>query len=216
MNCLICGEENHNYLYMLHGIKIWQCAECGFISSHLHSSDDDGSWSNEHYNDSSKKWMKGKTQTEASKRYLEVLKFRDPSVSRIILVSHPNYIFPAIAQKKGLQVIQHFTVEDFEQKAIEDFVDAVIFLYQLEKSNSPQSVLNKAYDLLKPGGTLLVIIPSLDSRSAQFFGNAWTEWRPENKYYFDDTTIQSLLWKCGFNEIRLDEDFKMVYTIPYK
>jgi SAM-dependent methyltransferase len=214
MNCIICDEENHNYLYMLHGITLWQCDECGLVSSHPSLLEDNDPWVDKQNDDSLYASTKGKTQTEASMRYLETLKARDPNVSRIILVASPNHIFSTIAQKNGMQIVQHLTVVDFEQQSIEDSVDAVVFLYQLEKSNSLRSVLNKAYNLLKPKGTLLVIAPSLDSSSARFFGSAWTEWRPENKYYFDDLTIQSALWKYGFNEIQLENDLRW-YTLSH-
>ena len=209
MICLICNEKNHHYLYMLHGNALWQCEGCGFISSLSDPAEDHDTWGNKHNFYSLYAQMEGKTEVEAFIRYLDTLKAYDPSASRIMLVAPFNQIFSTIAQKKGMEIVQNFTISDFEKKTIETVVvDAVIFLYQLEKSNAPQTTLQKAYDLLKSKGTLLIIAPSLDSRSARFFGDAWTEWRPENKFYFDDTTIQSLLWKCSFNEIRLEKDLR--------
>jgi hypothetical protein len=140
---------------------------------------------------------------------------RAPNVNRILLVAPSNHIFSSLAQQNGLQIVQHLSITDFELgRNVKESVDAIVFLYQLEKSSSPIHVLNRAYELLNPGGILLIIIPSLDSHSARFFGNSWTEWRPENKYYFDNTTIQSLLWKQNFNEIRIDKDLRW-YTLTH-
>jgi hypothetical protein len=215
MICLICDEKKHRYLHMLHGMMFWQCVGCGFVSSHPHLSEEGDSLSyEEHNNDKLNAWMDGKTETEASKRYIKVLQACDPSIAKILLVAPAHHVFSAIAQENGIQIIQHLTAVGFEHKSLGDSVDAVVFLYQLEKSYSPKSILDKAYDLLKPNGTLLVITPSLDSQSARFFGNAWTEWRPENKHYFDDKTIQSLLWKGGFNEIQLEQDLRW-YTLSH-
>jgi SAM-dependent methyltransferase len=215
MICVICGENKHNYLYMLRSIPLWQCTECGLVSSQLHFSEENILENYDNKNESFPVATEGRTETEASRRYIEILKTRTPNVSRVILLAKENHVFSKIAPEYGLHVIQHLTVSSFEREIFtEESVDAIIFLYQLEKSLLPQNALNKAHDLLKPGGTLLVVTPSLDSRSARFFRNAWTEWRPENIYYFDDTTIQSLLWKHGFNEVQLDKDLRW-YTLAH-
>jgi len=157
----------------------------------------------------------GRTETEASKRYLETLRSRHPDAARIILLAKPHHVFSKIAQAHGIQIVRHLTISEFENTVFtEENVDAVIFIYQLEKSLFPQKVLSKAHDLLRPEGSLLVVTPSLDSRSARFFRSAWTEWRPENIYYFDNTTIQSLLWKSDFNKIQLDKDLRW-YTLAH-
>ncbi len=215
MICPICGENKHNYLYMLRGIPLWQCMECGLVSSQPHFSEENSLGDNQKRNESFPVATEGRTETEASRRYIKILRARAPHASHVILVAKENHVFSKIAPDYGLHVVQHLTVSEFEKGIFpEKSVDAVILLYQLEKSLSAQNVLNKAHDLLKPAGTLLVVTPSLDSRSARFFKNAWTEWRPENIHYFDDTTIQSLLWKHAFNEIQLDEDLRW-YTLAH-
>ena len=49
---------------------------------------------------------------------------------------------------------------------------------------------------------------------ARMLNTAWTDWRPENNYYFDKITIQSLLLRYGFNEIQIDEDLRL-YTLAH-
>jgi hypothetical protein len=46
----------------------------------------------------------------------------------------------------------------------------------------------------------------MDSWSAQFFRSQWTEWRPENYFYFDKQTIQSALLRSGFAQIEISRD----------
>ena len=60
----------------------------------------------------------------------------------------------------------------------------------------------------------MVITPSLDSTSAQFFGRQWTEWRPENRYYYNQTTIQLMLWRTGFNNLSIQKD-RRKYTLAH-
>lgn len=60
----------------------------------------------------------------------------------------------------------------------------------------------------------MLTIPSLDSWPARFFGAQWTEWRPENKYYFDTTTTHSLLLKTGFAQVCSDPE-KRSYSLRH-
>ena len=55
---------------------------------------------------------------------------------------------------------------------------------------------------------------SLDSRSARFFSQAWIGWHPENRYYFDNTNIQLLLWRYGFSSVWLSKDLR-IYTLAH-
>jgi len=67
---------------------------------------------------------------------------------------------------------------------------------------------------LVEGGLLFLVIPTLDSQSAKLLGEHWTEWRPENLFYFDDQTIQSLLIQSGFENIRITPD-KRQYALDH-
>jgi hypothetical protein len=67
---------------------------------------------------------------------------------------------------------------------------------------------------MKPHGVLLIVTPSLDSKQARYLKNSWPAWRPENNYYFNKITIQSLLWRYGFNEAVIDKD-KRLYTLAH-
>jgi SAM-dependent methyltransferase len=160
-------------------------------------------------------FIAGKTQTEASERYIQMLIKRIGTNGQILLVAPVDHCFSFLANKKGLKIVQHLTIREFEQTPnTEQSLDAIVFLYQLEKCHSLQKVLDKAYDLLRLGGTLFVITPSLDSVSARLFNNSWTEWRPENNYYFDKTTIYSLMWRYGFNQVEIDKDLRW-YTLEH-
>jgi hypothetical protein len=215
MICFICGEERNNYLHMLHGVKLWQCSGCGFISSHPHLQEDANVEKQKNKNALLDVWMEDRTEAEATNQYLAILKKGSSNIKRIILVAPPTHVFAKIAQNSGLQIVQHLDISEFEQIIIsEETVDAVIFIYQLEKSLFPQHILDKAYNLLDLEGRLMIVFPSLDSRSARVFGDAWVGWHPENKHYFNDTTIQSLLWKYGFNEVWLDKDLRW-YTLSH-
>lgn len=215
MICLICGGNSHHYLYKLHGIPLWQCAGCGLISSYPHPTYDEILAIYENELDPINAWTRGRTETEASESYIKTLMKRAIDVQKILLVAPPDHCFFSLARKHGLEIIQHVTIREFEQATnLEKHLDALIFIYQIEKGISLKNVLDKAYELIKPGGLLLLITPSLDSIPARIFNNSWTEWRPENNYYLDRKTVQSLLLRYRFNEIEIDDDLRL-YTLAH-
>jgi hypothetical protein len=216
MFCPVCEEEKHTYLFVIHGMPVKQCAGCGLISVYpypdredvLDFYDVDGK-----YNPFTS-WTDSQTEGEAASHYLAILKKRCPTVRTVLLVSPPNHCFATLARQQDL-VVTNLTCQDFEvcESSLE-LQDAIILLYQLEKACSPRTILDRAFALLRPGGVLLVITPTLSSASAQFFNYAWIGWRPENHYYFDNITLQSLLWSQGFEEVELEKDLRS-YTLEH-
>jgi SAM-dependent methyltransferase len=161
-------------------------------------------------------WVDGETERAASRSYLDVLKTRGLVEGRILLIAPPGHPFAAEAATRGWQIRQHATVLEFDHGLgeREEAFDACVVLYQLERAVEPLAILNRIHQALKPGGTLLLVPPSLDSWPAQFFRAQWTEWRPENLFYFDRSTLQSILLKSGFSGVWFETD-KRAYTLQH-
>ncbi|MEN6319760.1 MAG: glycosyltransferase, partial [Syntrophaceae bacterium] len=88
--------------------------------------------------------------------------------------------------------------------------DACILISVLEKHIAPEKALHKIKDLLTVNGSLMVIYPSTDSWSARLFGPKWWEFRKENLFYFDITTMQNLLLKVGYEDPLIYHDYRSV------
>jgi hypothetical protein len=60
-------------------------------------------------------------------------------------------------------------------------------------------------------------VPSLDSWSARVMRERWMELKLERLFYFDSATIQSLLFKSGFEHVELDwvESHEPRYVIQH-
>jgi len=84
----------------------------------------------------------------------------------------------------------------------------------LEHVRNPAELLKEVQLLLKPGGTLLLTVPSLDSWSARLLGKHWMEYKPEHLYYFSKTSIQNLLFSTYFHRALVVPNFK-VLTLQY-
>ena len=86
--------------------------------------------------------------------------------------------------------------------------DLAVLADVLEHTRDPLADLRRLSRLLKPGGTLFMAVPSLDSWSARVMRDRWLEFKLEHLFYFDSATLQLLLFKAGFEHVALSPNWK--------
>ena len=208
--CPICGGSRQVYLFEIHNISVTSCEECGLTSTSSSTLPQVSDRFSIHLGEVESPLPEGKTEIEAAKKYLEMLAARSNTIYTILLIAEPGHYFASLAKDFGFTILQHVSVRDLETGVeLPKDVDAVVVIYQLEKANAIEKILEQVYAALRPGGELFMVALSLDSRSARFFGQSWIGWRPENKYYFDNTNIQLLLWRFGFSNVWLNKDLRL-------
>jgi len=79
--------------------------------------------------------------------------------------------------------------------------DVCVLSDVIEHVRNPRHLLERVHELLCPGGTIFIATPSLDSWSARLLKNRWMEFKPEHLFYFDSSTLQTLLLDCGYRHI---------------
>ena len=80
--------------------------------------------------------------------------------------------------------------------------DLITLQDMLEHTTNPLSQLEAAYQLLKPGGWILITTPNVDGILAKLLGSFWYHYKPgEHLTYFSLKTINIALEKTGFVEI---------------
>jgi glycosyltransferase involved in cell wall biosynthesis len=215
--CPICGEMKPVYQFLVHKFLVVKCPGCGLVS--VQSGTDSIALyydylGNNNDLDPSLFWVDSKTEQEATIYYLRIIKQNLGLKPRLLIVAPPDHMVIKEAEYQGCDVGQIVSSQDILEISLDSGYDGAIILFQLEKSSDPIRLLEKVSSALKEKGYLLVVTPSLDSFSARFFKYQWTEWRPENRYYFNNSTIQSLLWKCGFEQVRLEQDHRR-YTLDH-
>ncbi|MSU53405.1 MAG: hypothetical protein CK548_01350 [Opitutia bacterium] len=89
-----------------------------------------------------------------------------------------------------------------------DAYDVVVLCDVIEHVRDPAAFLRAILRLLKPGGTLLVVTPSLDSWSARVLASRWMEFKAEHLYYFSPSTITRQLQKTDYDRIALHSGTK--------
>lgn len=214
MNCPLCGEHRHDYLFVRFGLTFQKCPGCGLIRAEsaaevtatfpdvppLHPDNQSIPASHQELMDS-----------QSAMDFFSLLTSDDlPVKSSVLVLAENAQLYSQAGESKGLAVTSVNSLNDLKVLNGEVKFDAVMLLSQLQKTLNPGELLQTARNFLNPGGRLLLAIPSLDSRAARFFGSAWTEWRPDNRLFFSDTTIQLMIWKNGFNQVELLDDRRRV------
>ena len=220
--CPICGDEHRSYLFVVRGLPICQCPGCGLVMLSPQPSPSDF---DTFYNYSPVLTVNGQplavdgsgsrlqcadseTERDAARRYVQALKNRGVEKGRVLLIAPLGHPFASEAKSSGYDTVQHLSIRELEEGILErhDGFDAVVVCHQLEKAADAAETIGRIKDAIRPGGVLLLTTPSIASWPRNFLGDQWTEWRPENRFYFSPDTIQSILLKNGFAKVWVTPD----------
>ena len=210
--CPLCSFDHQTYLFLRHGARVHRCANCGLTMLHPQPTDSeilsfyernigpDAFANNGHLTSSF-------TERDAANAYVSRLRKHKAPRSRMLLVARKEHPFVTAAESAGFQVETVLDMSELRRTNLaEEYYDCAVLIFQLEKSSRPIDTLEQIHKALKPDGLLFLVTPSMDSWSAQFLRSQWTEWRPENLYYFDRQTIQAMLLRSGFSHIEISND----------
>lgn len=104
-----------------------------------------------------------------------------------------------VRQRLGIPVIE----TPFEQADLPPASQDLITMWHvLEHMMSPVAALEKAWELLKPGGYLIFSIPNYESLSRRVFGRYWIGWDlPRHLFLFPRTTLIHMIQAHGFRVV---------------
>lgn len=114
-----------------------------------------------------------------------------------------------IAKERGIEGI---TVRDFlEAEWDHNKFDLISMWDVIEHLPDPASNLKHAFQLIKPGGYLVLSTGDITSITARLFGRFWHLMTPpEHQYFFSPFTIKRMLSSCGFNLVSIKHNNKRV------
>lgn len=103
----------------------------------------------------------------------------------------------------GIKVIRKY----FEQSDLQnESIDVIISCHVIEHVPDPFSFINRAFELLKPGGKLILETPTYDSLMFKLLKHRERSIRCDGHlYFFTKKTLTGLVKKCGFHVIKTEK-----------
>lgn len=143
-----------------------------------------------------------------------------PPGRRVLDVGAAGGSFLAVARKRGYEPAgcepsgwmcgfarDHYGLElhpgtMFDMGREPGSVDLLTLWDVLEHTPDPRAVLDRAHDLLSPGGLLVLTYPDYGSWIARWMGTRWPFLLTVHLYYFDRGTMSDLLARARFAALR--------------
>jgi 2-polyprenyl-3-methyl-5-hydroxy-6-metoxy-1,4-benzoquinol methylase len=108
----------------------------------------------------------------------------------------------AIAEKFGKDRSFRGEIESASfPDAKEGSFQAITMCDYIEHVRNPRRVLERAHELLAPGGVLALTTPDTDSLTHRGLGKGWSHYKVEHLYYFGHKNITKLLESAGFTKV---------------
>ena len=144
----------------------------------------------------------------AAVRLDQIVAYAGPQLRRLLMVANDAFLSEE-ARRRQLDVVA-LSSADLDRGALHGlangFFDAAVFYCTLERVADPEAALRALRRLLISGGAVMVIAPTIDSRTARLFRSSWWEFNSGNLHYFSADTLQSLLSKTGYGDPLISAD----------
>jgi Methyltransferase domain len=143
-----------------------------------------------------------------------------PPGRRVLDVGAAGGSFLAVARERGYEPLgcepsewmcrfarEHYGLElhpgtIFDTPVRPGSVDLLTLWDVIEHTPDPKAVLQKAHQLLAPGGVLAMSYPDYGSLVARAMGRRWVFVLTVHLYYFDPRTMTEMLRRTGFSPLR--------------
>ncbi len=220
--CPLCESDHFHYAFVVRDNPICQCGDCGHMFLNPQPSDDalKTIYSSGYFQEQDSH-VPAEIKCETAKIYLQqLIDYYGQNKGNLLEIGCGNGDFLLAAQESGFNVagieISPFATEQANSKlagnyvkcgTLEDFefpsgyFDVCALFNTLEHATQPIKFLTLISRMLKPGGALLLIVPSLDNRSTKTMKDNWMGFKAECLHYFDPRTIQNALAKSGFEQV---------------
>jgi 2-polyprenyl-3-methyl-5-hydroxy-6-metoxy-1,4-benzoquinol methylase len=110
----------------------------------------------------------------------------------------PDPITSAQARAAGHRV-RTGTLEDV--RAPDGGFDAITMVHVLEHLDSPRRALERAHELLAPGGAILIETPTVDCVWFRVAPRRWRQLIPDHYYFFSRATLSAMLATAGLEPV---------------
>lgn len=225
--CLVCGGKKNYYNFtLLKKFRVEECFDCKLMRLNPQPT----------YDELDKIYQESPVDTSfydstlyahTAENYLNILETSQsaPLSGSLLEIGYGDGEFLLKATAKGLKVTgltidkiettgktisaNHDTIINQLSNLTEKF-DYIVLNNVLQHAKNPRTLLKNAHTLLKENGTILALVPSLDSFSARVMKRKWVEFRPERFWYFSRTTLTRLFHTEHFGQVKINSAKKAV------
>lgn len=205
-HCPVCGSEEWNYTMNAHGLTFFNCGNCQLMRLHPPPS----AKTLEALRQPVPAGTEESTEEEFERaraywRHLQVLLGGHALESKVLLLSSEEELLLRAGREMGFRHIELLAIDALPSTLADGF-DACLVVFALERMTDPADGLRQIHGLLKSDGKLLIVAPLIDSWPARICRDAWTQLRPENRFYFSTENLQTALLSHGFHRIWVEPD----------
>jgi SAM-dependent methyltransferase len=197
--CLVCNSPELTYEFLIEGFPACSCQRCGLLFLNPGPSPTEVRAGAEFVDEPA---MVDVHAASAASTLFRLEAYAGLQSGRLLLVN-PTLQLELEARARGFDVAV-MSVASLESEVppaqLPTGVQACVIYRGLETTTDPLRVLESARRLLAPGGCVLVVAPTIDSRAARLFRLRWWEFRKSNRFYFSADTLQSLVLRAGYGE----------------
>ena len=222
ISCPLCAGNDHGELFEKEGFRFVECRGCSmvFVNPQLREEAYENVYKDQSYSDIIKNLVASSNDYRKQRFGVERLdiveKFTGVQGGKLLDIGcttgfileeaksrgwdaygvEANPYAAEVARQKGLNV-ENVTVENASFPSGQ--FDAVTAFDVIEHVRTPLPILEKACDLLKPGGMLFLYVPNWDSASRLIMGpEAHFIWGTHHMTYFTVDTLGQALETAGF------------------
>ncbi|MDQ3799031.1 MAG: class I SAM-dependent methyltransferase [Acidobacteriota bacterium] len=229
MNCPLCSSDSRE-IFAAKGFPVRDCAACGHRFAEVATNGGGSNHIAEIYDDSyfngggagySDYLAEGEMLRRRGRDYAKILsRYTAAETGKILDVGaaagfilqgfcdagwcgtgvEPNASMARAGREKfALEIFEG----DFENFRSAEKFDAVSMIQVAAHFHNPRRAFGNAFDLLKPGGVLLVETWNYKSLTARVFGRAWHEYSPPSVlHWFSPETLSGFLQReVGFEKL---------------
>ena len=234
-NCLVCKGPRIYYLFSASGHRVVRCNDCGFVFLNPQPSDSElaAIYGADYFLGSdaltSRRAVSEMKQATAKLYLSQIRRYSGLPTGTLLEIGCGDGDFLVTAEAEGWQVtgveyssaasekarqrLDHGEVlcgEVQQANLPPDQFDLCVLSDVIEHVRRPLDFMREVHRVLKPGGTLLIATPSIDSWSARLMKQKWMEFKAEHLSYFGRQTLQTALAKAGFREVIVEPGWKFL------
>jgi glycosyltransferase involved in cell wall biosynthesis/2-polyprenyl-3-methyl-5-hydroxy-6-metoxy-1,4-benzoquinol methylase len=233
--CHVCKGLRVYYLFSALGHRVVRCDDCGLVFLNPQPSDAELAqiYGANYFlgSDSAagRQTVSNIKQATANLYLAEIRRYHGPQCGRLLEIGCGDGDFLVAAEAAGWHVTGVEYSPTASQRAqqrlksgevrcgelssarlaAEQF-DLCVLSDVIEHVRLPFDFLQEIHRVLKPGGSLFVATPAIDSWSARIMNQKWMEFKAEHLTYFDRQTLQTMLFATGFREIIVQAGWKVL------